>query len=244
MHHELWFTAFLNHYFPWPAEGINLLTRVPFEHGHAWTNYMAMQFLVVLLLMIVAAVVRSSLSVDKPGKLQLMFENVYTFLQTQASDIIGHGWQGYVPFFATLFIFILTMNLLGVVPTFEAPTMFYYVPAGLAIGVLFYYNAQGVKVQGVVGHLKHFAGPLVWLAWFMFPLEIFSHLVRPVSLTIRLYANMFAGEEVTLSFLGLIPYLIPIAVVGLHVFVSFVQAFIFTMLTMVYVGEAVAHEQH
>jgi F-type H+-transporting ATPase subunit a len=83
-----------------------------------------------------------------------------------------------------------------------------------------------------------------WLAWFMFPLEIVSHCIRPVSLTIRLYANMLAGEQVTIGFLSLVPWVVPVVFMGLHVFVSFVQAFIFTMLSMVYVGEAVAHEEH
>ena len=83
-----------------------------------------------------------------------------------------------------------------------------------------------------------------WLAWFMFPLEIISHCIRPVSLTIRLYANMLAGEQVTVGFLGMVPWVVPVIFMGLHVFVSFVQAFIFMMLGMVYISEAVAHEDH
>jgi F-type H+-transporting ATPase subunit a len=83
-----------------------------------------------------------------------------------------------------------------------------------------------------------------WLAWFMFPLEIISHCIRPVSLTIRLFANMFAGEEVTIGFMSLLPYVVPVVFMALHVFVSFIQAFIFTVLSTAYVGGAVAHEEH
>jgi F-type H+-transporting ATPase subunit a len=107
-----------------------------------------------------------------------------------------------------------------------------------------YYQAAGVKEQGILGHLKHFAGPVWWLAWFMFPLEIISHFIRPMSLTIRLYANMFAGEQITIAFIELTKYVIPVVFMGLHVFVSFLQSYIFTTLSMAYVGGAVAHEDH
>jgi F-type H+-transporting ATPase subunit a len=118
------------------------------------------------------------------------------------------------------------------------------VPLGLALISFFYYNGAGMRAQGPVGYLKHFAGPVMFLAPFMFPLEIISHCVRPVSLTIRLFANMFAGEEVTLKFLSIVPVGIPVIFMALHVFVALLQAFIFTVLSMVYVSVAVAHEEH
>jgi F-type H+-transporting ATPase subunit a len=122
--------------------------------------------------------------------------------------------------------------------------MYYYVPAGVAACCFVYYHSQGVRVQGPLGYLKHFAGPMWWLAWFMFPLEIISHCIRPFSLTVRLYANMYAGEQVTTSFIALVPFVIPIALMALHILVSLIQAFIFTMLTIAYVGGAVAQEEH
>ena len=243
--HELWFTALLNHYFAAPANFI--LSTVGFhveDPAAPWTNWMSMEILVILFLMLSAALIRPALSVTAPGRLQLTIEAMYGFLREQASDVIGHGYQKYVPMFATIFFFILASNLLGIVPSFESPTMYYYVPAGVAILSFLYYNAMGVKEMGVLGHLKHFAGPLWWLAWFMFPLEIISHCIRPVSLTIRLYANMFAGEQVTLGFLAIAPYVVPVVFMALHIFVGFVQTFIFTILSMVYVGMAVAHEEH
>ncbi len=243
--HELWFTALLNQYLAAPANALFQLVGFHTEDAaKPWSNYMAMELLVIGLLMLVAVAVRVSLSVDRPGKLQLVMENVYTFVGDQAHEIIGHGAKPRVAYFSMIFLFVVTSNLLGIIPTFESPTMYYFVPAGLAIATFLYYNGQGIKEQGVLGHLKHFCGPLWWLAWFMFPLEIISHCIRPVSLTIRLFANMLAGEQVTMGFLGMVPWVVPVIFMGLHVFVSFVQAFIFMMLSMVYVGESVAHEDH
>jgi len=147
-----------------------------------------------------------------------------------------------VSFIGTLFIFVLLMNLIGVIPGFESPTMTPAVPAGLAIAVFFYYHAMGVREQGVGRYLVHFAGPMPWLAPLMIPIEFISHLARPLSLTIRLYANMFAGEMVTITFLSLTYLVLPAVFMGLHVFVAFLQAFIFMLLTVIYVSGAVAHE--
>lgn len=242
---ELWFTTLLNKYLAaLPNAIFSLVDYHTEDPSKPWSNYIAMELLVIALLMIVALIVRASLSVDRPGKLQLVFENIWSFVGEQADAIIGHGAKKRLSYFAMIFLFVVCSNLLGIIPTFESPTMYYYVPAGLAIATFLYYNGQGIKEQGVLGHLKHFCGPMWWLAWFMFPLEIISHCIRPVSLTIRLYANMLAGEQVTMGFLGMVPFLIPVIFMALHVFVSFVQAFIFMMLGMVYVGEAVAHEEH
>ena len=102
---------------------------------------------------------------------------------------------------------------------------------------------MGFKLQGIFKYLAHFAGPVLWLAPFMIPIEIISHLARPLSLTIRLFANMMAGEKVTVVFLGLTYLIAPAAFMGLHVFVSFLQAYIFVLLTMMYLSETVPHEQ-
>jgi len=112
----------------------------------------------------------------------------------------------------------------------------------LAVLTFLYYNFYGFKEQGLKGYLGHFAGPIWWIAPLLFPIEIISHCARVMSLTIRLYANMFAGGMVTLVFFSLIPIGIPVVFLGLHVFVSLVQAFVFMLLTMIYLGQAVAHE--
>ncbi|MBA3976312.1 MAG: ATP synthase F0 subunit A [Candidatus Solibacter sp.] len=244
MHHELWFTALLNKYFSAPAEWILSLAGYHAEHGKPWNNGYAMLALAVIIVVLAAAFLRTRLSAERPGKFQLTIEGIYTFLDGQAHEIIGHGYKKFVPFFASTFLFILFCNLMGVVPGHESPTMYYTIPAGIAIATFLNYNIHGFREMGTVKYLGHFAGPMWWLAWFMFPLEIISHCIRPVSLTIRLFANMFAGEEVTLGFMAIVPYLVPVVFLALHVFVSFIQAFIFTVLSTAYVGGAVAHEEH
>jgi len=243
--HELWFTTFLNNYLAAPANAIlNAAGQPAVNPAKPWTNYMAMEIFVIAILLIVPLLVRSSISATKPGTLQQFFEVILEFIKGQAEDIIGHGSKKYVYMFTTFFIFILTANLLGIIPTFESPTMYVGVPLGLALISFFYYNGAGIKEQGIIGHLKHFAGPVLLLAPAMFLIEIISHMARPVSLTIRLFANMLAGEEVTLKFLEMVPIGVPVIFMGMHVFVALLQAFIFTVLSMIYVGGAVAHEDH
>jgi F-type H+-transporting ATPase subunit a len=116
------------------------------------------------------------------------------------------------------------------------------VPAGCAIATFCYYNIVGVQANGIFKYLAHFAGPMPLLAPLMIPIELVSHLARPLSLTIRLFANMYAGEQVTMVFLKLTFLIVPAVFMGLHVFVSFLQAYIFMLLTMMYVAGAVSHE--
>jgi F-type H+-transporting ATPase subunit a len=131
---------------------------------------------------------------------------------------------------------------LGLVPGITTPTSRPWVPLGLAVLTFLYYNFHGIRVQGPVGYLKHFAGPLWWLAPLMFPIEIISHLARMMSLTIRLYANMFASDLLTLVWFSLIPIVWPAVFLGLHLAVSVIQAFVFMLLSMIYLSMAVTHE--
>lgn len=243
--HELWFTALLNHYLPGPANAlIGLLGLHAHDPSKPWTNYNAMLLLIAAFLLLLPWMVRASLSISRPGYAQQIGELLLGFLKDQAHEVIGHHGHKYAYWFATCFVFILFSNLLGVIPSFESPTMAPAVPLGIAVATFFYYNGVGIKAQGIVGHLKHLMGPVWWLAPFMFGIEVISHFIRPVSLTIRLFANMLAGEQVTLAFMSLVPVGVPALLMGLHTFVSFLQAFIFTILTMAYVGMAVAHEEH
>ena len=193
-------------------------------------------------MMVLFVLLRSRLSVDKPGKTQQIFEVIYQFLRGESEDQIGHDAHKYFGYFATVFLFILFCNLIGIIPGFESPTMTPSVPAGCALATFVYYNVAGIQANGIVQYLKHFAGPMWYLAPLIIPIEIISHMARPLSLTIRLYANMLAGEKVTTVFLGLTYFAVPALFMGLHVFVSFLQAYIFVLLTMMYVNGAVAHE--
>lgn len=245
MEHELWVTALFNNYLAGPANAVlSLAGMKPENPARPWANFVAMEMVVALVIVVLFAILRPRLSIDRPGKLQHVFELMYGFLHGQTDEVIGHHGQPYMGFFGTLFIFILFANLIGLIPTFESPTMFAAVPLGCALATFAYYNLVGFKTQGFVHYVKHFAGPIWWLSWLMFPIEIISNLARPLSLTLRLFANMFAGEKVTMAFMGLIPLIIPLPFMGLHIFVGFLQAYIFTLLTMVYVGDVLPHEEH
>jgi F-type H+-transporting ATPase subunit a len=240
---QLWFTQILNHLFAGPVTA--LLRALNIEPGHPEapiTNAVAMQVLVVLFLLTLFLLVRSRLSVDKPGALQHVFEGVHGFIQGQSHEIIGHHSEGFTPFLVALAFFILTCNLIGLIPGFESPTgVSPSVPLGCALCSFVYYQAQGFKHAGI-GYLKHFAGPMPIMAPLMIPIELISHSARVLSLTIRLFANMFAGDMVTLVFFSLVPIGFPILFLGLHIFVSVLQTYIFVLLTTVYLAGAVAEE--
>jgi|SRR5579871_3217106 len=242
-HEAFWLTGLFNKYLGSALTSVLTSLGVkPADPAHPWENWIVTEILVVAIIMVLFAALRSRLSVETPGKLQITFEAIYGFVTSQTRDAIEHGSAKYMSFFGALFIFILFMNLIGIIPGIEAPTMTPAVPLGLAISVFLYYHWAGLRAQGVGRYLVHFAGPMPYLFIIMVPIELISHLARPLSLTIRLYANMFAGEKVTMTFLSLTLVAIPSVFMGLHVFVAFLQAFIFMLLAMIYVGGAVAHE--
>jgi F-type H+-transporting ATPase subunit a len=242
MPEQLWFTGILNHLFAGPVTGLLQALHIHPEYPQApITNAVAMQLLVFLFLVAVFALVRTRLSVDNPGGLQHVFEGAHGFVEGQSQEIIGHHSERYTPFLMTLTFFILISNLLGLIPGFESPTAVPVVPLGCAVCAFVYYQSQGFRQHGIA-YLKHFMGPMWWLAIIMIPIEIISHLARMLSLTVRLYANMFAGDMVTWVFFSLVPIGVPIIILGLHLGVSLLQTYIFILLTMVYLSGAVAEE--
>jgi len=244
MHEQLWFTAFLNKFLATPAAALlHALGIHPHDPAHPISNAVAMQILIFAVLLVLFLLVRSSLSVEKPGRLQMSMEAVHGFFNTMAHDIIGHGHKRYVPFILTMGLFILLSNLLGLIPGFLSPTQFAFVPLGCAIATWIYYHMHGVRHQGVVHYVKHFGGPVPAMFPLMFLIEIISHSARLMSLTIRLWANIFAGDLITLAFFSLIPLGVPLLFLGLHFAVAILQAFIFVMLTTIYLAGAVG-ESH
>jgi F-type H+-transporting ATPase subunit a len=243
MSEETWLTKLFNDYLAGPANLMLSVVGLKAEDPqHPWANFIVMQLLVVAIIVVLFAFLKPRLSVAKPGKLQQTFELIYEFVGGQAEDMVGHDGHRHVTLFGTLFIFILLCNLIGIIPGFESPTQVHYVPAGCAVVAFLYYNIVGIIKNGPIKYLAHFAGPIWWMSPLMFMIEIISHLARPLSLTIRLFANMYAGEQVTLVFLSLTYLIAPALFMGLHVFVSLLQAYIFMLLTMMYVGGAVAEE--
>jgi F-type H+-transporting ATPase subunit a len=242
MHEQLWFTALLNRFLAGPVTALLTALHIHVKYPDAPIgNSFAMEVLVFGFLLLLFVLVRSRLSVEQPGALQHVFEGAHGFIQGQSEEIIGHHSEGYTPFLMSLAFFILFCNLIGLIPGFESPTAVPIVPLGCAICAFVYYQAQGFKHAGPA-YLKHFLGPVWWLSWLMLPIEIISHLARVLSLTIRLFANMFAGDMVTLVFISLVPLGVPIVFLSLHIGVSFLQTYIFVLLTTVYLSGAVAEE--
>jgi F-type H+-transporting ATPase subunit a len=203
---------------------------------------LALELIIAAILLAFFILVRATLSVDKPNTAQQIAEMIHEGVGGLAEQIIGHGYERFQAYITTVLLFILLTNCLGLLPGVITPTSRPEVPLGIAVLTFLYYNFHGFRVQGPIGYLKHFAGPLPWLAWLLFPIEVVSHLARMMSLTIRLYANMFASDLLTLVWFSLIPLAVPAIFLGLHFAVSVIQAFVFMLLTMIYLSMAVAHE--
>jgi len=269
MEHQLAFTHFLNHYFGAAVTQFLLALHVhPANPRAPMTNAFAMEILCVALLLAFFLLVRSRLSVENPGPAQHMAEMYYEFVSSQAHDVIGHGSERFLPFVGALGLFILICNLIGLIPGLDSPTGYVVVPLGLALPTFLYYNYHGVRENGLGKYLAHFFGPIPAMrptekpktamakamrplllltvisgSIFMFVIEIISHTARILSLTVRLYANMFAGDMVTLVFFSLIPIGVPVIFLGLHLGVALVQAYVFMLLAMIYLSGATSHDE-
>jgi F-type H+-transporting ATPase subunit a len=236
-------TRLLNALFgPAVAAVMNLVGVHPAHPAAPINDTFALEFVVFLLLIAFFVLVRVTLSVEKPNPAQQIAEMIHEFSGGQADQIIGHGYERFQAFTTCVFLFVVLNNLLGLIPGIETPTGVPVVPLGIALCTFVYYNFYGFKEQGVVGYAKHFAGPVWWISPLLFPIEIISHCARVMSLTIRLYANMFASDLLTLVFFSLIPIAIPAVFLGLHAAVSLIQAYVFMLLSMIYLTGAVSHE--
>ncbi|MBI5892763.1 MAG: F0F1 ATP synthase subunit A [Deltaproteobacteria bacterium] len=172
-----------------------------------------------------------------PNNVQSMTELLISGIENLVDETMGHHGRKYFPFIATFGIYILISNLLGLVPGFLPPTANLNTTAGLAVIVFISTHIIGVKEHGLK-YLKHFMGPVWWLAPLMFPIEVISHISRPLSLSLRLFGNMMGHELIVGILLVLVPFLLPIPMLLMGILVSFIQAFIFSLLTMMYIGGA------
>jgi F-type H+-transporting ATPase subunit a len=237
------YSHFLNQVFgPAVAALLTALGVHDFNPAAPITDVFALELLVAVVLLAFFILVRASLSVEKPNAPQQIAEMIHEFTGSNAEQIIGHNYERFQAFVTCVFLFVVLNNLLGLIPGVVTPTSAPIVPLGIALCTFFYYHFYGFKEQGFVGYMKHFAGPIWWIAPLLFPIEIISHCARVMSLTIRLYANMFASDLVTLVFFSLVPVAIPAIFLGLHAGVSLIQAYVFMLLAMIYLSQAVAHE--
>ncbi|MDH3259057.1 MAG: F0F1 ATP synthase subunit A [Deltaproteobacteria bacterium] len=227
------------------------------EHGFSWfnlisipgiPNYIMAAACVALFILILSLL---SVGIKKPEDLVIpdekftlrnLLELIVMFVYSIGKDIIGDEMKNYMPLIATVFIYILFMNLLGLVPGFLPPTDKMTITVGCALVIFFATHYYGVKANGMK-YFKHFIGPVWPLAPLMIPIEIISHLARPMSLSLRLFGNITGDHLVVGIFLGLVPILVPSIFYGLGLFVSFMQAFIFTVLSMIYIAGAIEHEE-
>jgi F-type H+-transporting ATPase subunit a len=232
-------------WFPLFAAGESLLSFVLNQNQIHKFGHVIMAALVTLLIILLArAVARSYQKAKDPlipearfslrNMVELVLEQLYGLFQS----LLGEKAARHFPFLSSVFIFIFLSNSLGLIPGFLSPTENFNTNLGVAIVVFVYYNWQGIREQGWKEYFKHFMGPVWWLAFLMIPIEIVSHIVRPLSLSLRLFGNINGDHLVLAKFMEMTPVLIPIFFIGFGLFVCFMQAFVFTFLSAIYINLA------
>ena len=203
--------------------------------------------LICLIVLAIGLAVRSQLSVENPGKLQIILEDVVSFFVGVLESNMGHKGRQFLPLLGALFVFIWIGNMMGQVPGLGAPTSNINVPFACAITLWLYYHFQGIKAQGPFSYIKHFAimpGVPIVMAPVIFVIEVISHLSRVLSLTLRLFGNVFGEHLVVLIIASIIPFLMPLPIQFLGLVVGTLQAFIFLTLGSIYLSAAVAVDEH
>jgi F-type H+-transporting ATPase subunit a len=245
-HHELWLTSAVNAVLgPLAVAIVRLFGRPVPDPSRVIPDYLVMLIVFTVALTAFALFVRSRLSVENPGKLQVLLEDFVGVFQTLLTDFVGPKGLVYLPIVGSLFLLIWISNLAGLVPGFMAPTSNLNVTLGCALTVWVFYHIEGIREQGVVAYFKHFAvppGAPVALAPLMLPIELIGHLARVMSLSLRLFGNIFGEELVIVILAGLVPFIVPLPMMLLGLLTGTLQALIFVILTMVYLGGAVAVE--
>lgn len=209
-------------------------------HLHGVPEYVTYSYVVMLILALSALLVRRRLQLVPRG-MQNVLEVAVESLLKIVDATMGKDGERYFPLIATLGLFILLSNLLGLIPGFMSPTSNLNTTAACAIIVFFIYNYEGIRVHGLGAYLKHFMGPMPLLAPLMFPIEIISHLARPLSLSMRLFGNIFGEDKVLFILFLLVPFFVPLPMMAFAIFTSFLQAFVFMLLSMIYIGGAIEH---
>jgi F-type H+-transporting ATPase subunit a len=261
----------VNHYFGGPLHNLQMQTTYKFwqrffanfgttpeavfgpytpENAIPW--YTVMFVIACILSVIIIRLLRGRLSEEEPGYGQQTLELGVLAVRNMLEDIIGPQGLKYFPVIMTFAVLILVSNLMGLFPLFMSPTASVSVTFALGISSFLYYNYVGIKENGVLGHLKHLAGPIWWIAWLIFPIELISNFIRPFSLGIRLFGNIFSDEKVLATMAGIFPpytyWIVPVhlLLMALSVFVAFIQTFVFILLSQLYLSEVThdSHEEH
>lgn len=271
-HHVPLIVEFINHYFGEPVHHFQITYTEPLWNKYVFSKfgttaakafgpytienaipwYTIMFVIACIITVIVISLLKGKLSEDDPRPGQLTLEAGYLAVKDMVASIIGEHGARHFPVVATFGLLILISNLMGQFPMFMSPTASVNVTFALGISSFVYYNSVGISENGLVGHIRHFAGPKLPLLMFpitilIFFIELISNSIRPFTLGVRLFANMFSDEQVFVQITNLAPpfthFIVPLLLTLLGVFVAFVQAFVFTLLSMIYIGE-VSHAPH
>ncbi|MEP7149870.1 MAG: F0F1 ATP synthase subunit A [Acidobacteriota bacterium] len=270
-HHVPLIVEFINHYIGEPVHHFQMTYTKPIwdkffsnfgteaesvfgpytvENAVPW--YTIMFVIACLLTIFIVYLLKGKLSESDPTEGQLTLEAGYIAIKDMITSIIGeHGYR-HLPVVATFGVLILVSNLMGQFPMFMSPTASVNVTFALGISSFVYYNYVGISENGLFGHIRHFAGPklpllMIPITGLIFFIEIISNSIRPFTLGVRLFANMFSDEQVFVQITNLYPpvtqFLVPLLLTALGVFVALVQSFVFTLLSLIYIGE-VSHAPH
>jgi F-type H+-transporting ATPase subunit a len=207
-------------------------------------DHVVMALLVLLLSCIIFPLISRKISRDNPGGVQQFLELIVGGLRGLLTDIVGPHSERFLYIVGAFAVFIFVSNLFGLFFFLQPPTANVNTTFGLGLIAFLYYNYQGIRTQGAGHYIAHFAGPIWWLAPLMFPIELIGHFARILSLGMRLFGNIFGEHTATGIFMGMLPFVVPWPMMGLGIFGAFLQTFVFIMLTMVYIGGAVATEEH
>ena len=261
---------FINHYLGEPVHNIQMATthkwwtaifakfgttpetlfgEYTVENAIPW--YTIMFVIACIVTIILIRIFKGKLSEDDPTHGQLTLEAGYLAIKDLVVNVIGEDGFKYFPVVATFAVLILISNLMGMVPLFQAPTGSVNVTFALGITSFVYFNYIGIKENGLLGYIAHFAGPklpiyMIPITGLIFLIEIVSTSIRPLTLGVRLFANMFADEQLSTQIAGLAPpytqILVPVVLMPLGVFVAFVQTLVFTLLSMIYISLVLSHD--
>ena len=242
LEHSLWIVEAFNRVFGRPVAAVLGLVGVEVpDPRHVVPDYLVMVLLAFIAVVVLLRLLSRAPALV-PSRRQSVAEMIVQMFESVVVEAIGPEGRKYVPVIGTVGIFVFACNLIGLVPGLMSPTSKLNVTVGCALVVFFYYHAQGVKSQGL-RYFKHFLGPIPALAPLMLPIELISHFSRPVSLSMRLFCNIFAEELLILIMASIIPFLLPLPFMAVAIFTSLIQAYVFVLLSCIYIAGAVAHEE-
>jgi F-type H+-transporting ATPase subunit a len=245
-HHELWIVTLTNKLLgPTVAAALASL-GYKVDPAHAIPDYLVMCGIIAVLLTALCLFVRSRLSVENPGSLQILLEDVVGGLVGILTEYMGPKGVRYLPLVGTVGLFIFTANMIGKVPGMMSPTASINVTLGCAVTVWVFYHLMGLREQGPVNYVLHFMfmpGAPWWTCFLVFPIEVVSHMSRVMSLSLRLFGNIFGEEMVVLIIASIVPFVAPLPMMVLGIVTGTLQAFVFVLLTIIYLAAAV-HTEH